>query len=162
MRKRSPEHVCNQCEVRDRPDCSPERGGTVQILNQRSQQFSEPLVRKVYAMVQSIFRYGCNICTKYWMELSHTQFANQLVCDDSFGSLTNNGNNMLQMISKRIEDSLKTENDSSYPQYPKRRRETGRRWSGAVATLSTDGTIRWYNGTMICGSYLGASLFLFI
>ena len=43
-----------------------------------------------------------------------------------FGSLTDNENDLLQMICKKVDDSLQTDYDSSYPQYPKRRRETGR------------------------------------
>ena len=82
------------------PTAHPSEAGTVQILNQLSEKFSVPLVwnpayllsEKVYAGVQSIFRYGCNICSKYGMELNHSRFANQLVCDDCFESLNGNGN----------------------------------------------------------------------
>ena len=53
------------------------------------------------------------------------RFANQLVCDDCFGSLTDNGNDLIQKICKKVDDSLQTEYNSSYPQNPKRRRKSG-------------------------------------
>ena len=114
------------------PTAHPSEAGTVQILNQLSEKFSVPLVwnpayllsEKVYTGVQSIFRYGCNICSKYGMELNRTRFANQLVCDDCFESLNGNGNDLLQKICTKVDDSLQTEYNSSYPQHPKRRRES--------------------------------------
>ena len=59
------------------------------------------------------------------MELDHSRFANQLVCDDCFESLNGNGNDLLQKICMKVDDSLQTEYNSSYPQHPKRRRESG-------------------------------------
>ena len=100
--------------------------GTAQILNQINDgtEFNPPLIWKIndgtefnppliwnsafivsaktYQYVESIFRYGCNICQGFGRDLDHEKYSNQLVCDSFLDSLLSTEEN------KRLSDITKT------------------------------------------------------
>ena len=94
----------------------PSESGTLQILKQLhdAQLSKDPLMwnqdfilsEKPYRHVQSIFRYGCNICDKYGTDMSRKKYASQLVCDDCWENtiLTQRPpNQALQAITTRLQ-----------------------------------------------------------
>ena len=94
----------------------PSDSGTIQILTalHNSNLAIDPLIwnndfilsEKPYRHIQSIFRYGCNICTRYGTDMSRKKYANQLVCDDCWESTIlqeRPTNNVLQEITERLQ-----------------------------------------------------------
>ena len=72
----------------------PTEAGTAQILKLLDQLevTSEPLIwnenfivsSRPYRHVESIFRYGCNVCNRYGNDLSRDKHSHQLLCDECF------------------------------------------------------------------------------
>jgi hypothetical protein len=93
----------------------PSDSGTIQILTalHNSNLSIDPLIwnsdfilsEKPYRHIQSIFRYGCNLCTRYGTDMSRKKYANQLVCDDCWESTIlqeRPTNQVLQEITERL------------------------------------------------------------
>ena len=100
--------------------------GTVQILNQvndHSNTTAQPLIwnaafiatEKAYSCVESVFRYGCNCCKGYGLQLKHSRHNNQLVCDECYDSLDENGNDLLRSITERVTAATALDSDNAFP-----------------------------------------------
>ena len=114
----------------------PTDSGTVQILKTlHDSNFSkDPLIwnqdfvlsDKLYRHVQSIFRYGCNLCKRYGTDMTRKKYANQLVCDDCWETSILSEkppNPLLQEIGSRLRSlySGRREHFSAPP--PKRQKD---------------------------------------
>jgi hypothetical protein len=100
--------------------------GTVQILNKISDEFVSPfplvwnpafiIIDRAYRCVESIFRYGCNVCQGFGVDLQRVQYNNQLVCDTCYAALDPQENELLEEITRKVLDTTRESYESSFPQ----------------------------------------------
>ena len=116
------------------PTGHPSENGTVQIINLlHSKNLSkDPLIwnpaylvsENVYRGVESIFRYGCNLCDRYGEDCKRDRHANQLVCDECLDSFSATENPALVAIVERVNDEFVKNYNEDFPDnLNKRRRE---------------------------------------
>ena len=81
---------------------------------------------KAYSRVESIYRYGCNCCYKYGLDVSHSEHSNQLLCDVCFAEILvteDRSNGVLQTITESVLAANSINSEYAFPP-PKRFRAT--------------------------------------
>ena len=114
------------------PTGHPNDIGTAQILNHLNNRniAMEPLIwnaaymvsESIYKGVDSIYRYGCNLCDRFGADCKREQHANQLVCDVCLDSFTEGVNPTLDAIVERVNDEFIHNYNEDFPNNPNKRR----------------------------------------
>ncbi len=110
------------------PTGHPSDSGTIQILRQIHNQkiTPEPLIwnedfiftPKPYKQVESIYRYGCNVCNRYGSGLSRVEHSHQLLCDVCFVDVQERAalpNHLLRQTTDRIVALEQQISEQSFP-----------------------------------------------
>ena len=104
----------------------PSEEGTLVILNKLNSRCQLPLpliwnpdfiqTQKVYSRVESIFRYGCNSCDKYGLQLKRDTYSNQLLCDECYEDvMISSDNELLNRVVEQVRLARETNFDTAFP-----------------------------------------------
>ena len=114
----------------------PTEAGTVQLMNQVSKGVTStlPIIwnpafivsDRAYRCVESIFRYGCNICDGFGTGVAREKHSNQLVCDDCYETLLQPADNpLLATVTKSVLDTHRSDYEEQFPDPKRPRTENG-------------------------------------
>ena len=81
---------------------------------------------KPYRGVESIFRYGCNACKRYGLEMDTSKHSHQLLCDECLETSMERAtepNPDLRQITDRINEIRKQQHDEAFPSSKRQRKD---------------------------------------